>query len=474
MNPKAESKIRQGVTLEVIGNCGNSAAPLKGELFAKAEKIADDYGINLYWSSLDEYHNVLENQGVSLNVASLVGHGTIRASIMSFENRAPTRTELEEMKNLLDSSMKSGAFGLSTGLIYPPGSYARTDELVDLCKVASKNEGFYSSHVRSQNSAMFEAVKEAIKIGEKADLPVNISHEIPAPPIWGRVNELLQISEEARRRGLDISCDILVYKRGQTGLKALMPGWVNEGGDDKLVERIKDPRIRERIIIETMEKGSEAGGSAKRALIQLGKWNRIWLADCFVNKELCGKSFAEIADIRGLIDPFDVVFDLLIEEDAKGSIMGEDKLQEDIDYALNHPLSMVGSDGSALAPYGVLGRGKSNPRSYGTFPKVFREYVRERKIILLEEAVRKMTSFPAQRLGLFDRGILKRNSWADIVIFDKMKIMDRASYADPYRYPDGILYVLVNGEIVVEKGEHKGSLPGHILKHEKGFTRNTK
>jgi N-acyl-D-amino-acid deacylase len=295
------------------------------------------------------------------------------------------------------------------------------------------------------------------------------SHEIPAPPIWGRVNELLKISEVARRKGLDISCDILVYKRGQTGLKALMPGWVNEGGDDKLVERLKDPRIRERIIRETMEKGSEAGGSAKRALIQLGKWNKIWLADCFVNKELCGKSFAEIANIRGLIDPFDVVFDMLIEEDAKGSIMGEDKLQVDIDYALGHPLSMVGSDGSALAPYGVLGRGKSNPRSYGTFPKVFREYVRERKIILLEEAVRKMTSFPAQRLGIFDRGILKCKSWADIVIFDKMKIMDRASYADPYRYPDGIMYVLVNGEIVVEKGEHTGALPGQILRHDKGI-----
>lgn len=465
-NPKAESKIRQGVTLEVIGNCGNSAAPLKGEAFERAEKTAEDYQVELNWSSMAEYMRVLERQGVALNVAALVGHGTVRASSIGYGNIAPNKEEIEEMKALVSQSMEEGAFGISTGLIYPPGAYSKTAELIELSKVVAKYGGFYASHVRSQNDGMFDAVREAIGIGEKACVPVQISHEIPAPPIWGQQEKLLKISEEARRRGMDVTCDVLTYLRGETTIKVLMPGWANAGGDEKLKERLKDREVREKIKKETMEKGPAAGGSAKRALIQLGRWDKIWLANCRVNKELCGKSFAEIAKIRSVDDPFDALFDILLEENAEGLIMGEDKLQVDIDYALNHPLSMVGSDGSALAPYGVLGRGHSNPRSYGTFSQVLARYVRERNIITLETAIRKMTSFPAQRLGLYDRGLLRKGMWADLVIFDQDSVMDKATYEDPYRYPEGIHYVFVNGNMAIEKGKHTGSLSGNVLRHK--------
>lgn len=465
VNPKAESKIRQGVTLEVIGNCGGSAAPLKGKALDTAEGTAKDHGIELRWSSMAEYLALLERQGVALNVASLVGQGTVRASVMGYEKRAPTKQELEQMKTLVSQAMKEGAFGISTGLVYPPGCYAETDELIELSKVVARHGGFYASHIRSQNELMFDSVKEAIEIGEKAMLPVQISHEIPAPPIWGQEEKLLKMSDEARQEGIDVACDVLVYLRGETNLKQLVPDWAHSGGDEKLIERLKDPEIREKIKKETTEKGAAAGGSAKRALIQLGLWNKIWLSECSINVDLCGKDFGEIAKLRNVTDPFDAVFDLLIEEKAGGSIMGEDKLQIDIDYALNHSTSMVGSDGSALAPYGVLGRGKVNPRSYGTFPKVLAGYVRERNVITLESAIRKMTSFPAQRLRLPDRGLLKPGMWADITVFDQDRIMDKATYDSPYQYPEGIPYVLVNGKLVIEDGEHTGALPGKILRN---------
>jgi N-acyl-D-amino-acid deacylase len=464
INPRAESKIRQGVTLEVIGNCGSSAAPLKGKALDMAERTAKDHGTELRWSSMAEYLALLERQGVALNVASLIGQGTVRASVMGYEKRAPTKEELEQMKTLVSQSMKEGSFGMSTGLVYPPSCYAETDELIELSKVVAKHGGFYASHLRSQNELMFDSVKEAIEIGEKAMLPVQISHEIPAPPIWGQQEKLLKMSDEARQKGIDVACDVLVYLRGETNLKQLVPDWAHSGGDEKLLERLKDPEIREKIKKETMEKGAAAGGSAKRALIQLGLWNKIWLSECSINVDLCGKNFAEIAKLRNVTDPFDAVFDILIEENAAGSIMGEDKLQVDIDYALNHSTSMVGSDGSALAPYGVLGRGRANPRSYGTFSKVLARYVRERSVIPLESAIRKMTSFPAQRLGLHDRGLLKPGTWADIVIFDQDRIIDKATYESPYQYPEGNSYVLVNGKLVIENGEHTGVLPGKVLR----------
>ena len=407
VNPRAESKVRQGVTLEVVGNCGSSAAPLREDAVRKAEKIAEDYQVELKWSSMAEYMEILEKQGTSLNVATLIGQGTIRSCVMGYEDREPTKKEYWDMKDLIATSMKEGSFGLSTGLVYPPGCYAKTDELVELCKVVGKYGGLYASHVRSQNAAMFDAVKEAIEIGERAGVPVHVSHEIPAPPIWGQEANILKISEKARESGVDVTADILVYLRGQTSLKQLVPDWAHSGGDEKLLERLKDQRIREKIKKETMEKGAAAGGSAKRALIQLGRWDKIWLASALVNEKLNGKDFSEIAKIRGTKDPFDAVFDILIEENAKGSILGEDKLQVDIDYALKHRISMIGSDGSALATYGILSKGHTNPRSFGTFTKVLANYVRDRKVIPLEFAISKMTSFPAQRLGLQDRGLLK-------------------------------------------------------------------
>jgi N-acyl-D-amino-acid deacylase len=464
VNPKTESAVRQGVTLEVIGNCGSSAAPLKGEAINKAEKTAKDYQVDLAWSSMAEYIDTVQNQGISLNVVTLIGQGTVRSSIMGYENREPTKQEFQDMKDLIAQSVIEGGFGLSTGLIYPPGCYAKIDELVELCKVVAKYGGIYSYHVRSQNAGMYDAVNEAIEIGERANLPIHISHEIPAPPIWGQEEKLLNISQIAREKGIDVTGDILVYLRGQTGLKHLIPDWAHSGGDEKLLERIRDPNIRKKIKVETIEKGAEVGGSAKRALIQLGRWDKIWLANAKINDALNGKSFDEIAKLRGVEDPFDAVFDILIEENANGSILGEDKLQVDIDYALNHPLTMIGSDGSSLATYGALSKGHTNPRSFGTFSKILASYVRERKVIPLELAISKMTSFPAQRLGLQNRGLIRPGMYADLVIFDFKKVKDNATYENPYQYPEGMSYVYVNGRLVIENDQHTGNLPGIFLK----------
>jgi N-acyl-D-aspartate/D-glutamate deacylase len=314
---------------------------------------------------------------------------------------------------------------------------------------------------------MLQATLEAIDIGDLAGVPVHISHNIPhvvADRPTGRAEINLSIVDEARARGLDVTGDLYAYDAGSTSLKAMVPPWANEGGDSALIRRLRNPKIRKRIRDETIKEGARSGGTACRALAKLGKWDRIILANCEKNKNLIGKTFAQIAEIKH-VDPFDALFDLIIEENAVGTIIGFNRFEEEVETTMKHHSIMIGSDGYALAPYGVLGEGQNHPRSYGNHPRVFARYVRERGVITLEEAVRKMTSFPASRLGLSDRGLVREGMCADLVIFNKDTISDRATFEEPYQYPEGIEYVIVNGEIVVEKGSHTGAHPGDVLRH---------
>ncbi len=475
VNPKAESKVRQGVTTEVVGNCGGSAAPARGAALERAKRIMSGYGIDgVEWTSFSDYLNLLERKGIAINVVALVGHGTVRQCVLGMENRPPTERELQEMKSLVAEAMEAGAFGMSSGLVYPPGRYASTEELIELCKVVASYGGIYASHIRGERETIVEAVKEAIEIGRRSGVSVQISHHPAKIGGWGKSKETLRLIEEAREEGIDVNCDMHPYIAGSTGLSALLPPWVQEEGPEKIVQRLKNEELRKKIRQDMIEE--KIPGPGPCGLVKRDMWDKLMLADCEKNKDLIGLDFEEIARRRGK-DPFEAYFDLLVEEEARGMVVGFYYNEEDIRRVLLHPTSMIGSDGYALAPYGPLGKGKMHPRSYGTFPMVFRKYVRGEsrkeliydegaKLLTLEEAVMKMTSVTAKKLGLKDRGLLKEGMRADIVILDPKRVVDRATYLDPYQYPEGIEYVIVNGELVIDEREHTGSLPGMVLRHK--------
>ncbi len=461
INPRAESKIRQGVTTEVIGNCGGSISPIKPDkipIFKRrigvlAEEVAWD------WRTFDEYASKLESQGIAVNVAPLIGHGTLRINVMGFEARAPTRDELDEMKALLEESMKAGAFGLSTGLIYTPGCYAETDEIIELAKVAAKYGGIYSTHMRSESDRLLEAIWEAIRIGREANIPVEISHmKAAGRRNWGKIIGALKLIEEARMNGIDVTCDFYPYTAGSTGLAACLPPWVHEGGLEEMLKRIQDPAIRSKIR-EDMERGTVGWEN----LAGLAGWENVVVVYCERNKQFEGKSIAEIARERN-VDPLDAALDLLIDEEGVVGIVLHMMHEDDMKLVMRSPYSMVGTDGSSYAPYGPLARGKPHPRNYGTFPRILGKYVREERVLTIQDAIRKMTSLPAQKLGLYNRGVIAPGYWADIVVFDAMKVIDTATFTDPHKYPIGIEYVLVNGVVVIDKGEHTGKLPGKVLR----------
>ncbi len=462
INPKAESKIRQGITTEVIGNCGGSAAPLNDLLKNEMKKTApliEEAKLELDWATMREYLNRLDKQGVALNVAPLVGHENIRVLVIGLDDRAPTEAELKKMKKALSQAMREGAFGMSTGLIYPPGCYAKTDELIELSKVVAKYGGIYTSHIRGEGDKLAKSVKEAIKIGEKAGLPVEISHhKAGGKENWGKVKQTLRMMEKARAEGVDVTCDVYPYTAGSFGLSATLPPWAYDGGLPKLLERLKDTEVRKRL-----RKEMRTGTSNWSSPLKASGWRSTLIARSRLHKEYEGKTIEEIAKAKK-VDPFEFVFDLLIEENASVSVVRFAMCEEDVRTVLKHPDSMIGTDASAIAPYGVLGKGKPHPRAYGTFPKVLGKYVREEKLLRLEEVVRKMTSLPAQKLGLKDRGLIAEGMKADITVFNLERAVDKSTYNDPHQYPEGIEYVLVNGKVVIEKREHAGILAGKALR----------
>jgi len=458
VNPKAESKVRQGVTTEVFPNCGTGPAPLKG---AAVELVKDDLkelGLSLNWSTMAEYMRRIKRQGVSLNVALLIPHGTLRACVLGFENREPTEREMEEMKALTEQCMRQGAFGMCTGLRYVPGSYAETDEVVELLKVVGKYGGFYASHVRDEGDrgTYPAAIAEAVEIGEKAGVPVEISHlKALGRRAWGKVKDALKIVDDARMRGVDVTCDMYPYNASGTGFMAWVPKWSHEGGFDKFLERLKDPELRRKIVEETGAVLDDRGGPERAVLTRFSP-----------NREYEGKTLKEISTMKSK-DPVEAIIELIVEAKGEAPVVNFNMLDDDVKAVMRHPVVMFGTDGYSLAPYGILGRGKPHPRSYGTYPRVLGRYVRDEKLLTIEDAIRKMTSLPAQKLGLQDRGLIKEGMYADIVIFHPETVNDKATFTDPHQYPDGIEYVIVNGTIVIEKGEHTGALPGKVLRKKR-------
>jgi N-acyl-D-amino-acid deacylase len=459
-NRRAESKIRQGVTTEVVGNCGFSPAPVTTEHLEDLRGFALHLppGLDFRWRSVGEYLKAFDGEGIALNIVQLVGHGTLRIAAMGFARRAPTARELADMHRLMADAMEGGAWGLSTGLIYAPGSYAATDEIVEVARAAARYRGFYASHIRGESATLLASVREAITVGREADLPVQISHVKSAGRSnWGKIGEALALIDAARAEGLDVMGDVYPYTASSTTLRTLLPDWALEGGVDAMLVRLRDPEIRARIRREL-----ESPATAGTSLLERAGWDSIMISFCATRKDAEGKRLTEVAAARGM-DPFDAAVELLLDEGGKAYMILFQLDEKDLRRALVHPHIMIGSDGSALAPSGPMGGGKPHPRSYGTFPRVLGEYAREQRLLSLPQAVHKMTGLPAQRLGLRDRGVIRPGARADLVIFDPRTVADQATYDDPHRYPVGIDHVLVNGRFVIKDGQHTGSLPGRVL-----------
>ncbi|MGH7447921.1 MAG: N-acyl-D-amino-acid deacylase family protein, partial [Longimicrobiales bacterium] len=440
-NPLAENKLRMGVTTAVGGE-GGPPVPV---------------------DSLDLWFRRLESQGISINFGTYVSHGQARGPVLGNTARAPTPAELERMKGIMERAMRAGALGMSTALIYPPLSYTTTDELVEVAKVAAAHGGIYASHIRGEGRELLEAIGEAIEIGERAGLPVEIFHLKAAyQPGWGTLmTRAGALVDSARARGVEVAADLYPYTAGGTGLEATIPAWAHEGGRDSLRARLSRPETRARLKRELMT-GSPGWWNIVEAA---GGWDGVVLVNARsdANARFEGRTITAIARELGK-QPADAAWDLVAA--GRGRVMAIYHMmsEPDIETALRFPWVSIGSDaGAALVPGSADVLGLPHPRSYGTFPRVIKRYVKERAVLSLPEAIRMMTSWPATRMRLDDRGVIRRGMWADVVIFDLERIDDRATYDEPVLFPEGIEYVLVNGRIVIEHGEHTGVRPGQVL-----------
>ena len=453
----AQSKARQGVTLEIIGE-SESAGPVFGEAVKLMEKGLERLGLKLTWKTLSEYFSVLEGSGISVNIASYVGLGQVRQCVIGEENREPTDEEMKEMKRLVREAMDEGAIGLSSGLLYIPDMFFSTDEIIELAKVVSEYGGIYATHIRSEDETLLESLDEAIRIGREADIPVEIFHfKASAKKNWYKMPEAIKKINDARKSGVDITVDQYPYIAGSTTITILLPNWAREGGTENILERIKNPETRQRIK-DDMRTDDTGFDSIEEYMSNV----RIAKVQSEKNEHLEGKNLLEIAKEKNA-DPIDNYFDLLLEEDGTVSGVFFTMTEENKKLAMAQPWLSIGSDGSSVKPEGILGRGKPHPRYYGTFPRVLGRYVREQNVLILEDAIRKMTSLPAQRLGLKDRGLLKEGTFADIVVFNYDKIIDNATFENPHQYSEGVNYLIVNGKMVIENSEHTGAKPGRII-----------
>lgn len=462
-----ENIIHQGITTIIAGQCGSSPAPLSDLIREEAQRISDislpeGVELKLTWSSFDEYLKEEEKYSLGANVAHLVGHGAIRAAVLGYQSSSPTSDELGKMRELTMEAMTSGAYGMSTGLIYPPGIYAKTDEITDLAKVVSRYGGIYASHIRGEGKTLIKALEEAIKIGFEADIPVQISHhKIASKALWGSSITTLDMLESAREKGLDITLDQYPYKAGSTSLMTLLPPWAHDGGRVKALERLREPALRSRMKSD-IEKGIEGWENFAG---ELG-WDNVYVTSVKTdeNKAIEGMNLAEIKEYRGAADEFKALYEILLEEEGAAGMVIFYGEEEDVKRIMKHPLHMVGTDAGCCTVEGPFCRGKPHPRHYGTYPKILGRYVREEGLIRWEEAIRKMTSFPAQRFGLLGRGILRPGMWADITIFNPKTVIDKSTYEEPHQFPEGITYVLVNGVITIEEGKYTKIRGGKTLR----------
>ena len=456
----AQSKVRQGVTTEVLGE-GYSAGPFQGKAPSRQVTVR---GAARRIQTLDDYFQAIEDSGVAVNVASYVGLNNVWESVMGQTFDRPTPEQLQAMQELVDQAMQHGAYGLSSQVMMPPGSLATTDELVALCRIAARHGGIYSTHIRNEGLGVFESVREAIVIGERARLPVDVIHlKIADHQYWGRMSEIIGMIEDARRRGVNVQANVYPYTRGNNNLASIIPPWAHEGGSQRMLERLRDPLLRNRLK-QDIRNGVEGWYNHYTAVG--GDWSRMLIADDHRYQELTMDRVLalETGNNSSRRDPLDILFELLLENDGSISTVYAHHTEEDMNRALTQPWCSIGSDGSALSVEGPLRTGNPHPRNFGTFPRVLGLYVRERKLLRLEEAVWKMTGLNAAKLGIWDRGQLRPGLYADITIFDPEQVLDRATYDDPFHYNQGVEYVIVNGELVLSKGEHTGARPGRALR----------
>jgi N-acyl-D-amino-acid deacylase len=469
---EATSKVHMGVSTTVFASCGSGAAPLNDDLreeMWREEPFLEEAGVAVSWSTMEEYLSLLESGGLSINVAPLVGFGTIRRYVMGMEMRDPTPAEMKAMKHEVDLAMQEGCRGFTTGLRYDPQSYASTEEVIELSKVSAKYGGFYTSHIRDEGDRgdPQSAIREIIRIAREAKMPVNISHfKILSKRFFDLCPKIIDMVKDARDEGLEVTADQYPYNASGTGLGAWIPKWANEGGPEELVKRLNVPEVYERIK-DGLAVSMEDRGGPEAALI----------SSYPVDDSLVGLTIAKVSEMRGK-DPLDCALDLLREHNtavlsgkAKGgfSIVNFNQSEKNVELIMKQPWVAFGTDGRVHKPEGVLNKHipAPHPRFYGTFPRVLGRYVREKKILLLEDALRKMTSLPAQILGLRDRGIILPGNFADIVVFDSDTVIDRADYAPPEAtklFPTGILHLVVNGVPTLLDGEHTGAKAGKVLR----------
>jgi N-acyl-D-amino-acid deacylase len=467
-DPRAEGKLFQGITTEINGNCGLSAAPLSGEALKQRQEDLRELGISERWSNFKEYFEILRT-GMTINFATLVGHGNVRACVMGYENRKPKRIEMVKMISLLRKSLKEGALGLSTGLAYPPCIYSETEELVEFCRSLSKlkyetkdvhkhmSRGpIFTSHMRNEGDTLIESIEEMIRIGKETDIRVHISHiKTSGKQNWSKIDKVQSMIEEARRDGISITCDRYPYIASSTDLDILLPSWVYVGGMHDELKRLKNVNIRKKIRKEILfaYPGKEFWAHVRVATVSLKK-----------NKWIEGKSIASVARHEH-VHPVDLFLKILIEEELRVSaiftIMNEDNLHRFISL----PYVMIGSDSAARSTDGITSRGKPHPRGFGTFPRFLGRYVRDHGLMDFSAAIHKATMFPAQTFGIAGRGVIKRGAFADLVVIDIKTIIDKATFEKPFLKPEGIHYVIVNGAPALWEGKITGNYGGRLLRH---------
>ena len=462
VEPKAESMIRQGVTTMVLGEA-RSAGPIKaGAPGMEDARARGADGVTVDWTTLGGYFAKLERQHMSTNIASYVGEEQVWTYVKGYGQSLATPEELGEMKRLIAQAMKDGAMGLSTALLEPPSSFATTANLIDLARTAKQYGGIYSSHIRDEGEGVFRAVDEAIQVGKGAAIPVDIIHmKIAHKKLWGRANEIIAMVQKARDEGYDIRANVYPYTAGQNNLSSIVPPWAHDGGREKMLERLKDPSARKRMREEVMNGLPNwynhylATGDGWAGMILVSLSNER-------NKPFQGKRMSELIAARGG-HPADVLFDVLVEEGGSVPTVFFHHSEPDMQLIMKQPWTSIGSDGTAVSPDGPTGRTHPHPRYYGTFPRVLGRYARELKVITLPEAVKKMTSMNADKIGINDRGRLKEGLAADVTIFDQDRVIDRATFEQPHQFPVGIKYVIVNGVVTVDNEQHTGALAGQVI-----------
>ena len=461
VDPRAPSKIFQGITTEITGE-GESVAPVNDTILRENQSSYAHYGIKPDWHTLTEYFARLERQGIGINFATYVGATSVREMVIGYSDRAPSADELQRMEQLVEQGMRQGAMGLSTALEYPPAPYATTEELIALARVAARFGGIYATHMRDEGNAETAALEETLRIGREAQIPIEIFHlKIAGKRNFGGVPLLRDRIEKARAQGVDAAADTYAYTAWSNSLAAFTPPWANDGGKEQLLRRLKDPATRARMRRDMMTPSD--------------KWDNEWLEIegpqdvliCAVNhSELLpyrGKRLSEVA-AEWHEEPIDAIFDFLIRDDAATSVAVFGMSGSDVALVLQQPWVSIGTDDSATFPEGVLGLDHPHPRAYGTFPRILAKYVREEGKLSLPDAIRKFTALPAQLEHLAERGVIKVGMWADLVVFDPGAIRDVATYEDPNRLAEGMSFVLVNGVPVLEEGKMTGARPGRVLR----------